>query len=109
MRVSFDGNIYRVSRVTGPSHNFLAIAVSHSMPERIGVKAHRINEEPAVVEESKILQAVTGSFRQRSEETGISIWPCRVEYVASDTADYETYKRLSEAVFNQAAEGDLEV
>lgn len=100
MNVTVDGNLYKIARITGPSHNYLALEVDHDNRSDIVVEALVLDpsERPLVaadVVKSQVLDALA-EFNA-THETTYAVR--RAQFVVSDTLQpADIYQRLATEV-----------
>ncbi|CCN72623.1 conserved hypothetical protein [Vibrio nigripulchritudo SFn118] len=90
-----DNNLYKIARITGPTHNFLAIRLSESKCS-IKVKAlfSRTEEELRIDEESVVAQVLSG-LTSTNLELKTEYYVSEIHYVPSDTKSSSVYKFLT--------------
>ena len=103
MRVTKVGETYKASRITGPKHNYLGMVVSLNIPEEMVVVARTLKEEEAVIDESRLVTAVQAGIEKANRAQERKLYAQSVEYVRSDTPDYQAYCDLASAIMAAAA------
>lgn len=109
MRVSFDGELYRGSHVTGPTHNHLALSLKAGGGDDFDIVAHvleasadaKISVEPQIRSDELRTWVLMG-IDQANAELGTTYGPDRAEFVVSDSYRPEIYVELARRIVLQA-------
>lgn len=106
MKVFFDGSIYKASRITGPSHNFLGLVFSSGAEVPLTVEALPGNDPnasgPVIVKDEVVRQVLDGVAEANRElSTGFSV--AKIQYVATDTPNSSAYSDLAKRIVADAA------
>ena len=100
MQFSFDGEIYKVARITGPAHNYLGLAF---MPpgtngtvqvEPIALKP----DEPVRLRADEVRDSVMKGIDEANAELGTSYRPSRIQFVLGDSRPAEIYRMLARRI-----------
>jgi hypothetical protein len=101
MHISKDGSFYRISRITGPTHNLLMISFAETAETCIP----SIEALPPVgdcrhasLNRDKILTEVLEGVEQANRQLGTQYRVAKVRYVENDTGPEATYKHLAQKV-----------
>ena len=108
MKFVNDAPLFKISRITGPKHNFLGLQfvkaplVGEPVVERLSVskaeKEHLSDSE--VVAQVKIGLAEARSFCKGS------YWLEKIQYVPSDSPPVEVYKELAVEIIRRIESGE---
>jgi len=104
MQIRFDGQFYRASYITGPTHNFLAIELS-AKPGADPVVVDELNSQPA---EPRRLNAgdverwVIEAVDLANRELGSTYRVVRLQFVISDTHSPGIYAHLARSMVQYA-------
>lgn len=104
MHFTHNKGLYTVSRITGPTHNFLGIRLSESEAE-ITVMALpiRLNETINITPEDVMSQAISG-LEIANRELGKQYYISEIQYVASDTYSPIAYETLTRILLKRISE-----
>ena len=106
MRVFKDGNMYKVSRITGPKHNYLGLVLSDSNVPSITIGAVAIGggTTSGQLKQELVLAAVQEGVAKGNEECGTDLRVATVQYAVDDSADYDAYRLLARMIIESAAQ-----
>lgn len=105
MKVFKNEGMYKISRITGPKHNYLALSLTTTIPTEVIVRSRIINEcESCEIDESRLLAAVSKGVEDGNRDTGRTLSLECLEYVPSDTPDYKIYRELARAIIQSASQ-----
>lgn len=108
MKVLKQNGIYKATRITGPKHNFLGLALTRVEPVRIQCVEKRLaNNEVVQIDEEKLRSAVSEGALIANRQLHTSIFIERIEYVPTDTPDYSAYIELAQLIV-RSAHGDFD-
>lgn len=105
MNVIKNDGMYKTARISGPKHNYLALALTAVTPTEVKIRpriAHGCG--PYDIDESKLLAAVTEGVEDGNRDTGRTLSVDCLEYVPTDTPDYQVYKELARAIIQSASQ-----
>ena len=105
MNVVKNDGMYKTARISGPKHNYLALALSAITPIEVKIRP-RITHgcETSDIDESKLLAAVNEGVEDGNRDTGRTLSIDCIEYVPTDTPDYKVYKELARAIIQSASQ-----
>ena len=110
MRVVRKGPVYAVSRITGPTHNYLGLQLMTSKDERaprvealppIGSCQHPVLDETALVLE--VLRGVSDA----NNDLGCQYSVEAIQYVLNDTPPETVYRGLAALIVREVASGNV--
>jgi hypothetical protein len=101
MKYTKVGDFYRVSRVTGPSHNLLGLHLAHAEPAEVVVERLREPEASPLMNEAQLKQAVIEGVNQANASLGTHYYVVAIQYIPSDTPNIETYSFLARSLVEQ--------
>ncbi len=101
MRYTKIGDFYRVSRITGPTHNLLGLSLSHEKPTAVSVQRLREPESNPLIDERQLKQAVLDGVSQANAALGTNYHIDVIQYVPSDTSDISVYLFLAKSLIEQ--------
>jgi hypothetical protein len=99
MRINFDGEMFRASRVTGPRHNYLGMVVllvadADDWP----LIEHAHGNEPRSIESHDIRTWICEGVRKANEALSTEYRIGRAEYVISDSNDPAIYRAMAKNI-----------
>jgi len=100
----FDGEIYKVIKITGPAHNMLGLSfvennsVSNSV-EIIPLQAK--NDEASNISASEVQQQVVAAITEMNAKFRINYKVAKIQFVPSDTPATNIYKELAIELINR--------
>lgn len=110
MRVSRQGNVFRIVRITGPQHNLLGLEFGKNslVPEIEVLPAvdHRHSKYSPDVE--SIRQHVLEGVREANEEAKMNVSVIRMQIVEDDSGPPEVYRHLAKELVLRASRGECE-
>jgi len=95
MQFTFDGEFYKVTRITGVSYNFLAVSFGENSNGLLDIKSLKINdkEKESIFEKSVKEQVLLGLNEINNElETNYKVE--KIQFIISDTPSDIIYKNL---------------
>lgn len=96
MQFVFDNGLYKVARITGPMHNFLAIRLATSTREEIKLTSLETkSNKPAGISGETVLAQVTSGLAHINAELGQKYAVSEVQFIASDTMSNSVYELLT--------------
>ena len=98
MRYTKVGEFYRVSRITGPSHNLLGLSISPDEPARVAMLKLRESQSTSQVDEEQLKQAVLGGLHEANAALGTSYFIDKIEYLPDDTPNLDVYSSLARSL-----------
>lgn len=103
MRYTRDGNLHRVARITGPTHNLLAIEFggegeSGCAVERLGPGVPL----PGQLTDDEVKAWVLASIADANAEFGTRLVVRRIQYVGDDTRDPSAYTAMARELVSRA-------
>lgn len=104
MQFSRDGEWYQVIRITGPSHNLLALKLgepgaSELIQDRLSVS----NEAPTIDGDDVQAQVLEG-VAEANAQLGTSYEVAAVRFVTTDTPSASIYRSLAKVIVEQVAQ-----
>lgn len=97
--------MYKIARISGPKHNYLGLVLTATPPTEVEVRCRIAPEkESCVVEELKLLAAVSEGVQEGNRDTRQSLFVECLEYVPTDTPDYKVYKELARTIIQTASQ-----
>jgi hypothetical protein len=99
MRITFDGEIFRVTHITGPTHNYLAMVVvdDGSDDDWQLVERKRANE-PRRLTEREVRVWIGEGVRRANETLGAHYRVVRAEFFADDSHYAAIYRAMAEKI-----------
>lgn len=111
MRVTKDGEFYRGSHISGPTHNFLRMRVQpapHENPVVTVLPAIGSCSHGAALEAGEALDWISVGVERANDELGTGFGISDAEVVANDSRRPDVYAELARRIV-LAAHGDLSV
>jgi len=104
MKVVKHDGIYKAARITGPSHNYLGLVVTPVAPSKIRcVQRTMPGDGVCEIDQIRLLEAVSEGVAMANSKTLKQLFVEQVEYVSSDTPDYEAYSELAKVIMCSAS------
>ncbi|MES2789002.1 MAG: hypothetical protein V4719_05230 [Planctomycetota bacterium] len=104
MKIVKDEGVYKASRIAGPKHNFLGLGITGVSPPDVQCIQRTLRDDGASqINEEQLLAAVSEGVSVANRELGASLFVERIEYVPTDTPEYNTYQELAKAIILSAA------
>ena len=99
MNVVKHEGIYKASRITGPKHNFLGLAVTPDAPPCIQCVQRRMpGDGTCEIDEARLMSAVSEGVSRANRELRSPLFVEQIEYVPTDTPDYGAYIELAKSI-----------
>ncbi|MBD2122461.1 hypothetical protein [Trichocoleus sp. FACHB-262] len=102
------GNFYQASRITGPRHNFLAIALTpgHSTRETVVEALPPVGEcRHAALSAAAILSSVAEGVAKANSAFGTGYGVTNIQYVENDTPPEAVYGFMAHEIIKQLNSG----
>ncbi|HKQ39177.1 MAG TPA: hypothetical protein VJ063_13960 [Verrucomicrobiae bacterium] len=97
-------NSFRVTRVTGPSHNFLGLEFTDVRTEELIIEPHPpIGPTPPILDHEKVKQQVLRGVDEGNVYFGTKYVVKRIEFVPNDSPPSEIYKLLAYSIVERLA------
>ena len=99
--------LYRIIRITGPTHNLLGLELSEnptSAKPTIDI-LDAGDDAPAKLNLDDVLAAVSKGVDAVSGETGKTFWIKRIQFLQSDSRPVEIYTMLAAEILRRVAAG----
>ena len=96
MNFSDRNGFFRVTRVTGPTHNLLGVSFSGTadhLPQLRNLERSAI--APAKLDPMEVLDFVLKGISDANSTFGLSLHPSEIEFVGSDSPPETTYRLLA--------------
>jgi len=100
MRITFNGSIFQATHVTGPTHNYLGLALrSDAAPADFEVRllSHQPGEA-AKLRADEVKAWILEGIGIANEQLGTGYWPAYAEFVASDSHCPHVYAELARRI-----------
>lgn len=99
MRFRFDGEMFKGTHITGPTHNYLGLVVSTSpLDDWPLVEINSHSNESRRLEMPEVRGWIIEGVRRANEALGANHGIARAEFVISDSHYPEIYKALAEKI-----------
>jgi hypothetical protein len=105
MKVTKDGNVYKVARITGPKHNFLGLTLSGAEVPSLTVERLQVDDggiHAGTLDEQQLVAAVRGGVTEANQKFGAHFYIAKLQYVATDTPDPSVYSLLAQTIVEAA-------
>ena len=103
MRFRFDGEMFKGTHITGPTHNYLGLVVSASPSDDwplVEINSHP--NEPRRLEMREVRAWIAEGLRNANQTLGTRYGIARAEFVISDSHYPEIYRALTEKIIRLA-------
>ena len=95
MQFIFDGEFYKVTRVTGVSYNFLAISFGENANGLVDIEGLKINdEEKEFIFEKSVKEQVLLGLNEINNELATNYKVEKIQFIVSDTPSDIIYRNL---------------
>lgn len=102
MQFNFNNGIYRVVRITGPTHNFLGLAFwtpQEKEGDAVSVEPLTIKpNEPVRLDAEDVREEVLEGVREANAQLRANYRPSRIQFVPSDSRPAEIYRMLARRI-----------
>ncbi len=99
MNVQKNNGMYKSSRIAGPKHNYLGLALVSSPSGNVKIVQRSVKgDESFQIDESKLVFAVSEGLSEANRTSGRPLYIDCIEYVPSDTPDYNAYTDLAKTI-----------
>jgi hypothetical protein len=99
MRISFDGEMFRASHITGPTHNYLGMVVLAGAPtDDWSLVEHTHKNEQRRLESSEVRTWINEGVRKANDALGTDYGIVRAEFVISDSRYPAIYRAMAEKI-----------
>jgi hypothetical protein len=101
-------NHYQISRITGPSHNFLSVTFSDCKNDKILVEdlSNTLNKN---IEPARVRRQVLSTLQEMNNELQTNFHINKIEFVSADTPAKTIYKTMTkEIIIKHHKENDIE-
>ncbi|GAB2554672.1 hypothetical protein [Rhodanobacter koreensis] len=108
MKFVNDAPLFKLSRITGPKHNFLGLQfadaplIGEPVVERLSVSA----AEKECLSDSEIVEQVKLGLTEARSFCKGSYWLEKIQYVPSDSPPVEVYKELAMEIIRRIESGE---
>jgi hypothetical protein len=101
VQVTKVGNVYKVTRITGPQHNFLGLSFSEVEVPSITVERLQLDDDTGhagTLHEQQLIAAVRRGVTEANQQFGTHFCVATVQYVVTDTPDASLYALLAQKI-----------
>ena len=112
MKVTKDGNVYKVARITGPKHNFLGLTLSGAEVPSLTVKRLQVDDGgvyAGTLDEQQLVEAVRRGVTEANQKFGTHFYITKLQYVVTDTPDPSVYSLLAQKIVEAAWRGTTQM
>jgi len=96
-----DKDVYKVARITGPSHNFLAIRLSDRECDTKVTQLSAQNDCTVVLTDRDVLVQVLSGLRAVNQELKKEYFISEIQFVPSDTESTSIYEYLTKELIKR--------
>jgi hypothetical protein len=101
MQYTKAGVFYRVSRITGPTHNLLGLSFSGEEPKKVVAQKLSEPESGSSFDEEQLKRAVALGVNQENFSLGTHYHVEGIQYIPTDTQDLEIYSFLARSLIEE--------
>ena len=102
MQFTYDGELYKVIRVTGPSHNLLGISFANSESKSLDIEVLQIDgEKRESILADNVKEQVLLGINEINEELNTNYKLKKIQFLTSDTLSEDIYKELVKELVKQ--------
>lgn len=105
MQFAFDNGIYKVARITGPSHNFLGIQLTEQEVDITTCPLPIKEGEIPRIGSDEVLSQVKTGLALVNQEAEAKYFVSLIQFVPSDTKSPGVYEMLTVALIRRIREG----
>ena len=98
MKVVQDGGLYKVAKITGPSHNFLALRLEKIQNSDCKIVNLSPEEKQGVSSEEALYAQVIEAVDKFNQKHGTTYAVSELQYIGSDTPSRTAYAELAEKI-----------
>lgn len=105
MQYRFDGEFHRLSRVTGPTHNFLALVLADAAWSGApSVEPLDVGDRGSPrLDAGEVARAVCEGVAEANREFGCDYAARRIQFVPSDSPPTTVYRHLAREIVRRVA------
>lgn len=104
MQFLYDGDYYKVVKISGPKHNLLGIALGDASTLDVFPLPIKAGEIARIDEQDLVAQVLSG-IDEINNELGCNYSLGKIQYVPSDTPSKSVYRELVQEVLRRAHQG----
>jgi hypothetical protein len=105
MKLTKDGNVYKLARITGPKHNFLGLALSGAEVPSLTIERLQVDDGgvyAGTLDEQQFVEAVRQGVMEANQKFGTHFYITKLQYVVTDTPDPSVYSLLAQKIVEAA-------
>ena len=106
MQFSRDGEWYQVIRITGPSHNLLALQFDAPGASGPTVERLSVSNEAPVIEADDVKSQVLDGVAEANAYLGTAYSVAAIRFVTTDTPSLSIYRSLAKVIVEQVTQED---
>ena len=100
-----DNDWYQAIRVTGPSHNLLALKLGEPSAPGPSVERLSVSNKAPVIDADEVQRQVLEGVSQANAQLGTNYQIEAIRFVTTDTPSPTIYRFLAKAIVEQIAQG----
>lgn len=104
MQVTRDRDWYQVVRITGPSHNLLALRLSDAGDQQPAIERVLMSGEASVIEGDDVQKQVLEGVHEANAQFGTNYKVTAIRFVATDTPSSGVYRTMAKAIVEYIAQ-----
>lgn len=104
MHFSRDGDWYQATRITGPSHNLLALKLSEPGASEPIVERLSVSNEAPVIDADDVQRQVLEGVTEANAELGTNYHVAAIRFVTTDTPSFSIYRSLAKVIVEKLAQ-----
>ena len=104
MQFSRDGDWYQVIRITGPSHNLLALKLGEPGSPVPIVERLSVSNEAPTIDADDVQRQVLEGVREANAQLGADYQVASIRFVTTDTPSPSIYRSLAKIIVEQVAQ-----
>jgi len=106
MQYVFDGELYKIIKITGPQHNMLALGFGESLAA-IEVKDLKKSKDNVInIFPLQVRNQVLRGLNEINEELGTNYKVVKIQFVSSDSPSETIYVELSKEIVKRLNAGE---
>jgi hypothetical protein len=107
MQYLYDGELYKIVKITGPKHNMLALGFDEIIKtiEVIDLEKSNMNSAAKISSEDVKNQVLFG-ISEMNNELGTNYKVCKIQFIGSDTPSNSIYIELAKQILKRLESGE---
>jgi len=104
MQVTRDQDWYQIIRITGPSHNLLALRLDGAGDRQPAIERLLMSGEATLIEGDDVQEQVLEGVHEANAQFGTNCKVTAIRFVATDTPSSGVYRTMAKAIVEYIAQ-----